>query len=148
MAGRRLGLAMPRILWAEPLEHDRMFIQAVLGQLPGRPRTEFVLDGQELLDALRANAPDLVVLDLPLPEATGLEVLSLAARRPGMPPMVVFTAADGEATLAACRRLGAAAVVRKPDDYGDFRAAVRGIAMTAWTLHSTAPRPLDALQVA
>jgi two-component system response regulator EvgA len=104
-----------------------MFIQALLGQLPTRPRAEFVGDGEELLDRLGQGEPDLIVLDLDLPRVGGLEVLSVLQARRHAPPVVVFSSSQGQATIDACRRLGAARFVHKPSGFREFREAVTGI---------------------
>ena len=124
MAEACLRPGVDRILWVEASEHDRMFIQAILGQLPGRPRTEFVACVDELVDRLDGGAPDLVVLDL---APQGSDVATALARLPGPPPIVVFTSVEDEAVLAACAGLGAK-VLRKPSDYRHFREAVGAIA--------------------
>lgn len=58
-------------------------------------------DGAEAVRLLDALAPDLVLLDVTLPEASGLEVLDRVARRP---PAVVFTTAYEQFAVAAFER--------------------------------------------
>lgn len=125
--GERLAQAVPRILWAEDSDHDRMFIQAILGQLPSRPATEFVADGEELLERIDEATPDLVVLDLQLPNVGGLEVLSRLQGRPTRPRVVVFSGLESAAMVSACRGLGAADYVVKPVDFRQFRQTVERI---------------------
>lgn len=108
-----------------------MFIQAVLGQLPDRPTTEFVTDGEDLLHRIASTRPDLVVLDLPLAKIDGLEVLARLHGRPDPPPVVVFSESDDRATMAACQERGARRYVVKSGDFRQFRAAVHDIASSA-----------------
>src|SRR5688572_3752111 len=115
---------MPHVLWAEDSPADRLFIQAVLAQLPARPTTEFVQDGEELLERLESARPDLIVLDLAMPKVGGLEALSQLRQRGCEAPVVVFSGAEGAETVAACRRMGAAAFIQKPHDFRDFRGLV------------------------
>lgn len=115
-------------MWADGSDHDRMFIQAILGQLPSRPATEFVADGEALLGRVDETRPDLVVLDLELPNVGGLEVLSWLQGRKARPPVIVFSGLEASATIAACQRLGALDYVVKPADFRQFRQAVERIA--------------------
>src|SRR5438045_1643416 len=104
---------MPHILWAEDSEVDRMFIQAVMRQLPEQPTTEFADDGDALLKGLETSKPDLLVLDLMMPGASGLEVLSILQAKGSTIPVAVFSGAEGAATIAACYKLGATRFIQK-----------------------------------
>lgn len=118
---------MPRILWAAGAAPDQMFIQAALAQATTKPSAEFVDDSEALLQRVAQERPDLVVLDLQMPEGGALEVLSLLQRRGESPPVVVFGRAPGRPTIEACQRLGAATVVAKPEGFREYREAVIGI---------------------
>ncbi|MBK8871500.1 MAG: response regulator [Elusimicrobia bacterium] len=63
---------MADILVVEDDEANREFIRFVLQQAGHRVRT--VCDGQKALDAVAVQAPDLIVLDVMLPEVHGYEV--------------------------------------------------------------------------
>lgn len=69
-------------------------------------------------DALRADPADLVLLDLQLPDAPGLDVLATLRARPAPPAIVVITAHGSEDAAAQALRLGA-------DDYLVKDAALR-----------------------
>ena len=70
-------------------------------------------DGRTALDAFRAKAADLVVLDLMLPGLGGLDVLR-RLRAASAVPVVVVTAKDSEADVVAGLELGADDYVTKP----------------------------------
>lgn len=70
-------------------------------------------DGRAALDAFRAKAADLVVLDLMLPGLGGLDVLR-RLRAASEVPVVVVTAKDSEADVVAGLELGADDYVIKP----------------------------------
>ena len=78
-------------------------------------RTILAFDGQQALDAIVRNSPDLVVLDLMLPKLTGFEVLT-ELRRTGAPPtmIVVISARGREADITRAFALGAADYLTKP----------------------------------
>jgi two-component system response regulator EvgA len=66
-------------------------------------------DGESALAAVRRDPPDVVLLDLRLPDMSGLAVAEHLAREPRAPVVVITTTYD-------------------PDDFGDVDAlSVRGI---------------------
>jgi two-component system, OmpR family, phosphate regulon response regulator PhoB len=79
-------------------------------------RVRTVADGNEALRAIEAERPDLVVLDLMLPGAPGLEVLREIRRRPDTEavPVVLLTARREEQERIEGLRLGADDYVAKP----------------------------------
>ncbi|HUF05756.1 MAG TPA: response regulator transcription factor, partial [Candidatus Binatia bacterium] len=72
--------------------------------------------GSEALEALSAERPDLVLLDLMLPGASGYEVLQEMRRRPELTdvPVVVLTARRDEADRVKGLELGADDYITKP----------------------------------
>jgi two-component system, OmpR family, phosphate regulon response regulator PhoB len=72
--------------------------------------------GQEALEAIAAEKPDLLLLDLMLPGFSGYEVLQELRRRPEMAevPVVVLTARRDEADRVKGLELGADDYVTKP----------------------------------
>jgi DNA-binding response OmpR family regulator len=74
---------------------------------------EVVGDGEAALDRVRADPPDLVVLDLMLPGLSGLEVCRRIQDRPGI-PVVMLTALGEEADRVLGLELGADDYVTKP----------------------------------
>lgn len=72
--------------------------------------------GQEALDAMLTERPDIVVLDLMLPGFSGYEVLAEMRRRPALVdlPVIVLTARKEEADRVKGFELGADDYVTKP----------------------------------
>jgi two-component system, OmpR family, phosphate regulon response regulator PhoB len=72
--------------------------------------------GDEALEALDRERPDLIVLDLMLPGMSGLEVLQAVRARPGTSevPVILLTARKEEADRIEGFRLGADDYVAKP----------------------------------
>jgi len=78
-------------------------------------QTVLAFDGQEALDAITANAPDLVLLDLMMPKLTGFDVLAELKRTAAhLPPIVVISARGREADVTRAFELGAADYLTKP----------------------------------
>jgi len=83
-------------------------------------------DGRAALEAIGAAAPDLVVLDLGLPEIDGLEV-TRRLRREGDIPIVMLTARDDELDKLLGLELGADDYLTKPFSPRELVARVRAV---------------------
>jgi DNA-binding response OmpR family regulator len=83
-------------------------------------------DGREALARFRADRPDLVLLDLMLPELSGVEVCRIL-RAESAVPIVMLTARDGEVDKVVGLELGADDYVTKPFSLRELTARIRGI---------------------
>ena len=91
-----------------------------------------------VVQAVELHHPDVVVLDVNLPGASGLDVLGAIERRwPGL-PVVIMTAFGGPGVGAEARRLGAAGYLEKPFRMGTLVEEIRRVAAGA------GPDPLKA----
>jgi DNA-binding NarL/FixJ family response regulator len=72
-------------------------------------------DGAEAIAAVEALAPDLVLLDLHLPDQTGWDVACSITRRPHAPAVVMTSTRDAEDVVARARECGARGFVPKDD---------------------------------
>jgi two-component system phosphate regulon response regulator PhoB len=79
-------------------------------------QTETAIDGAEALRKARSAEPDLIVLDLMLPEMDGLEVCKLLRRdtKTSRIPIIMLTAKAGEIDRIVGLELGASDYVPKP----------------------------------
>ena len=80
--------------------------------------------GHGALDALGRDAPDLVVLDLGLPDLDGIEVCRRMRERRGM-PIIVLSARHGETDKVGALDAGADDYVTKPFGSEELLARVR-----------------------
>jgi DNA-binding response OmpR family regulator len=81
-------------------------------------------DGREALERFRAERPDLVLLDLMLPQLSGIEVCRIM-RRESAVPIVMLTAKDGEIDKVVGLELGADDYVTKPFSLRELMARIR-----------------------
>jgi DNA-binding NtrC family response regulator len=80
--------------------------------------------GREALDKIQHLSPDLVILDVNLPEMDGLSVLSELKRENSMPPVIVITAYGSEKIAVEAMKRGAYDYVSKPYDIEELRLVV------------------------
>jgi CheY-like chemotaxis protein len=95
-----------------------------------------VADGKELLELLEqlerkasidgAGHVSLVISDLMMPRCTGWEVLEAIRRRRLNVPVLIVSAVADLLSYTQALALGARAVLTKPSDWGELRAAVFG----------------------
>jgi two-component system, OmpR family, response regulator RegX3 len=83
-------------------------------------------DGREALARFRESAPDLVLLDLMLPEISGIEVCR-QIRRESAVPILMLTARDSELDKVVGLELGADDYVTKPFSLRELLARVRAL---------------------
>ena len=104
--------------------HPNM-LGAVRGLLKDRfEATVMVADEPSLLAAVKRMEPDLVVVDLSLPVAGGVNVVrSLFSRHPGL-RVIVLSVHDEQTALSQALSAGAAGFVLKRSAAGDLPAAV------------------------
>ncbi|MBE7219271.1 MAG: response regulator [Caulobacteraceae bacterium] len=72
----------------------------------------------ELLAALRRDRPDLLLLDVEMPDLNGLDLLALIKREKLLPdvPVLMLTAVDDPEFIARAHRAGASGWLTKPID--------------------------------
>ena len=75
-----------------------------------------VMDGRSALDEISANPPDLVILDIMLPELDGFEVCRHIKENPATKniPVVMLTAKKNSQDYARGMEMGADAYMTKP----------------------------------
>ena len=113
-----------RVLVAEDDEDLRAFLQDSL-QAEGMV-VEMAADGASALLAVGSDPPDIVLLDLDLPDVDGLDVLS-AVRQRGALPVIVLTGRRLEEDRIAGLELGADDYVVKPFSTRELVARIRTV---------------------
>jgi DNA-binding response OmpR family regulator len=83
-------------------------------------------DGRAALERFRAGRPDLVVLDLMLPELSGIEVCRII-RAESAVPILMLTAKDSEIDKVVGLEIGADDYMTKPFSLRELAARVRAL---------------------
>jgi DNA-binding response OmpR family regulator len=101
-------------------------IRSLLAEYLG-PREFEVLTvgtGEQALAQLREAVPDVVILDLDLPESPGIEVLAgLKAAEPALPVLILTGRGDIQTAIRSTE-LGAFAYLTKPADLGELEVVL------------------------
>ncbi|VAW54657.1 hypothetical protein MNBD_GAMMA07-2588 [hydrothermal vent metagenome] len=79
----------------------------------------FAIDGQQALDMIEEKKPDIVLLDIMLPQIMGLQVLHTLRQQYSMVelPVIMVTAIDQEERIVRALELGANDFVTKPTNF-------------------------------
>lgn len=80
--------------------------------------------GREFLDSLPSGTPDCLIVDLQMPEMTGLELQLELARTGARLPTIIITAHNDAALRERCLAAGAAAYLLKPLDEGTLISTI------------------------
>lgn len=90
---------------------------------------EPVADGELALNAARAFAPDLAIMDIQLPNISGLDLIAAMKRDASLSdvPILAVTAYAGKGDEERIREAGAADYLSKPVSIRPFMEAVRAL---------------------
>ena len=87
--------------------------------------------GAHGIEAAKREGPDLVLLDIDLPDADGIDVLKALTRLPAAPPVVMLTASDHISLVVRAMRYGAADYVVKPYELLSLTATIKNHAVSS-----------------
>jgi DNA-binding NarL/FixJ family response regulator len=99
-------------------------------------------DGREAVERAAELRPDLVLLDLTMPELDGLQALPLVREAAPDAEVVVLTASEGEENLLAAIRSGAAGYLLKSEPPERIVGFLRGVARGEAALSGAVARRL------
>jgi DNA-binding NtrC family response regulator len=99
------------------VDDEQEFIETLSERLKMRDLdTKLALDGEQALEAVRDDEPDVMLLDLKMPGMDGMEVLRKVKKAfPGV-QVVMLTGHGTDKDEEQARRLGAYAYLQKPVD--------------------------------
>jgi DNA-binding NtrC family response regulator len=130
MQYHNLGLAMIRILFVDDDPQAQNLLATVL---PDTYTVVSALTAAEGLELFARTDPDVVLLDINLPDRSGLDLLDEILRRPLAPPVIMLTAFGKVEFVKRAIQAGAYDYVLKPYTLdhleGTIRRAVENIAL-------------------
>lgn len=92
-----------------------------------------IFDGGKVIDSVTANPPDIVILDVMLPQINGFEILKQLRGTPQISglPVIVITAKGQAQDRATAANLGADVFLSKPFSNKDIVAEVKRLTTPA-----------------
>jgi CheY-like chemotaxis protein len=140
-----------QILLVEDNPVDVLMTRQALQDWELKNRLHVVTNGNEALDFLYkqgdyvgSSRPDLVLLDLNIPQKSGKEVLTAIKRDPDLEniTVVVATTSDSPNDRQTCHELGADLFITKPLDLDAYIGAINSI-QDFWFVSSSALKGLE-----
>jgi DNA-binding response OmpR family regulator len=125
------------------VDDDRSIVKVVRGYLEQAGYlVQTAYDGESALHALRSQKPDLLVLDLMLPDRDGWEITRIIRADPllGATPIIMLTARVEDTDKIVGLELGADDYITKPFNAREIVARVRALLRRAQFGQSLAPQ--------
>jgi DNA-binding NarL/FixJ family response regulator len=117
-----------RVLLVDDQELVRTGLRGILRATFGFEIVGECADGSEVLAAVEAVRPDVILMDARMPLVDGVRATREVRRRDGSPPVLALTTFDDEEVLAGMLRAGASGFVLKGVPVEDLQRAVRVVA--------------------
>ena len=116
-----------RALVADDQTLVRQSLRALLEQQAGVTVVAEAASGREALAQVKTHQPDLVILDLRLPELNGIET-ALRLRAAASPPHVIIVSTQLDSrSVRQAREAGAAGIVARSQSFDDLAALLRNL---------------------
>src|SRR5579872_4185507 len=112
-------------------DHHQVVRDSIANLLEAQPDMQVVAvagAGSQVPELVERHRPDVLVLELDLPELTGLEVLRTLGHAGLSLPTLILTASDNEVDYVQAVRLGASGLVLKRDSPEKLFHAIRCVA--------------------
>jgi DNA-binding NarL/FixJ family response regulator len=116
-----------RVLVADDQKVVRDGLSLLLGMLPGIEVIGTAVDGTDAVRQAAAAAPDVVLMDLRMPNCDGVEATRLIAREQPDVRVVVLTAFCNDDTVFAALRAGARGYLTKNASAGEILQALSAV---------------------
>ena len=117
-----------KILVADDHEVMRTGVRALIEQEPGWEVCGTATNGQEAVEGARRLKPDVVVLDMTMPELDGLEALREIKHTLPNTEVVIFSAHHSEEVIGQLFEAGAKSYIQKSDASRHLVAAIKSVA--------------------
>ena len=116
-----------RVFIVEDVTETRQKLAELLAAVDGLEIVGQAGSLRQSLTGIEATAPDAVILDISLPDGSGIEVLEHGRQRGWKLSVVVLTGNLYEALQVKCQQLGAVAVLDKINGLTQVREVAEGL---------------------
>lgn len=115
--------APPSVLLVDDHEANRSMLKRRLEKAGYAVLT--AADGQQAIDTAVTHAPDIILMDLAMPNMDGIEAWrGILARTTTPPPVIALTAADIRDVRETCANLGFRRYMLKPFEFSELLSAI------------------------
>lgn len=119
---------MIKVLLVDDQELVRAGLRGILKSAYGFDVVGELVDGSEVVAAVEAHRPEVVLMDVRMPRCDGIEATRLLRERADAPPVLILTTFDDDEILAGALRAGASGFILKDVPGEDLQRAVRTVA--------------------
>jgi DNA-binding NarL/FixJ family response regulator len=119
---------MIKVLLVDDQELVRTGLRGILRTQFGFDIVGECSDGSEVIAAVQALQPDVVLMDVRMPVMDGVQATRELRARDGSPPVLALTTFDDDEVLAGILRAGASGFILKGVSAEDLQRAVREVA--------------------
>ncbi|MDA0173119.1 response regulator transcription factor [Solirubrobacter taibaiensis] len=130
------------------VDDDALVRSGLRMMLAGAPQIEVVGeadDGRGVLGAVDKHRPDVVLMDIRMPQLDGIEATRLLRAQPSAPEVIVLTTFDADELVLRALRAGAAGFLLKDTPPPEIVRAIEHVHAGEGTLSPTITRRLIAL---
>jgi DNA-binding NarL/FixJ family response regulator len=138
---------MIRVLIVDDQPVVRAGVARILGPDDGFAVVAECDDGDQVVSAVAAHQPDLVLMDVRMRRTDGVTATQSLLSTDDAPPVLMFTTFGDDDVLWGALDAGASGFILKDSSAEDLIAAARAVASgAAWLDHKVAPRVLQAFR--
>ena len=125
MNGTQAGRATARVQIVDDETHNRSLLEVMLSSEGYELLT--AASGEEALTVVEEQHPDLILLDIMMPEMNGFQVTTMLKANPATQhiPIVILSAIDDRGARERGLQVGAVAFLTKPIHHVELRALIR-----------------------
>lgn len=128
MSAEAADAAPVRVVLVDDQNLVREGLRSLLGMVDGIEVVGEAAGGEAALEVIPEASPDVVLLDLRMPDLDGLEVLQRLGDAGRLPPTVILTTFDEDALLLEAIRRGARGFLLKDVSLERLAEAIRSVA--------------------
>ena len=118
---------MAEIVLADNQVILREGIRALIDQIEDWSVVGEASDGFELLPLVQTHSPDIVILELSMPNLGGLEAINRLMRLADSPPILVLSAKSDDLSISEALKAGAMGYLTKDSDSEELKFAIRAL---------------------